>query len=114
MRQCDYCKINLEGFGVLYGLVASHLVDDQVEELIFCYLNECRTVALRGLVNIVVAPGDPVVRCVDGGSVLPERSLAYAMLTTDLDPDGGLPRYLQFCYEGGSRDRLLANVGRTA
>jgi len=110
---CDRCGAALPGFGVIYGLVCTHLVDGQVEELIFCYLGGCRDAVLAGLVNVTTSPDDPAVRCTDDGDVLASRSVETAMLATDVDPDGDGARYLQLCYAGGSRDRLLTNAGRT-
>ena len=108
MTVCSRCGIDLPGFGVIYGLVVSHLVDGEVEELIFCYVGGCREVVLDGLVNDTTSP----LHCSDDGAALPSRSVESALLATDLDPDGDGARFLQFCYAGGSRDRLIAN-GRT-
>ena len=108
---CDRCGVDLPGFGVIYGLVCSHLTAGTLEELIFCYVNRCRDVVLAGLVNAL--SNDQTVRCSEDGAVLAARSVDVAMLLTDLDPDSDGARYLQLCYEYGSRDRLLSNAGRT-
>jgi hypothetical protein len=109
--ECDRCRAHLAGFGVLYGLVCSRITPDGVETLIFCYVNGCRTVALDGLVNVVTSPDDVTVRCSDCGLVMADRSLATAMLATDLDASGEQARYLQLCYVTSAK-QLLANVGR--
>jgi hypothetical protein len=103
---CDACGGGLPGFGVLFGMVCIDLdLAAETREHIVCY--GCRGDVLTGLVNFTADP----MRCTDCDVKLDARSVATAMLVTDLSPaDPGEARSLAFCYANGSRDLVLNNI----
>lgn len=113
---CDRCGIWLAGFGVRYGLVCTdtNLTTGAVRDWIFCYTNQCRAVVLTGFVNYPQNIGTVPTRCTDDDTKLDDRIVGTAMLACDMHPnDPGVVRYLQFCYETGSRDRFLTHLEAT-
>jgi hypothetical protein len=102
---CDRCGVGLPGMGVLYGMVVTNLdPGDNVVTLIVCY--DCRPIVLDGLVTFA---GDV---CANDSEPLPVRSVATAVLSTDLEPsDPVSARQLAFCRVNGCADILLGRIG---
>ena len=99
---CDRCGVELEGYGVLHGMVSD---DRDGVKRIFCYVNDCRDVVTNDLINFAV-PGE----CVRDSTTI--NSTGVAIMCTDLDPvDGMSTRKIGFCYVGGCADLLLAQIG---
>jgi hypothetical protein len=100
--ECDRCAEPLAGYGVLTGLVA----DNAGQLLIFCYVNECRSVVTHELIHFTTAG----VCSTTGQSVT--RSSGDAIVAADLDPaDPTSARQLTFCRELGCADQFLAQTG---
>lgn len=88
---CDRCGRSLPGYGVLHGMVVSHLDGPSVEGFIVCY--DCRSLVLDGFVNH--ADVDSCTRC--GRAT--RHAVAVALLATDVDPDvPSVTRQMRFCY----------------
>jgi hypothetical protein len=85
------------------------LGDGVLREWIFCYRNNCRSAMIGQLVRY--PPHATETRCTECNVLLPDRSVATAMLASDIQPatPGDLVRYLTFCYVNGSRDLVLTN-----
>jgi hypothetical protein len=103
---CGRCRRNLEGFGVLYGLICTDLDGNgEVVDRIFCY--GCRDHILSNMVAYPLIMSPPV--CTTCQEVLTTRSVSEAMLATDVNPDG-TTRLMAFCYKNGHRDQILSRA----
>lgn len=101
---CARCRTELDGYGVLYGLCCSAVVDDTEVVLIFCYSNGCRDAALAGLAVVDVADG----LCSVCRTVLPAASPGYALIAADLDPQTpDQVRRMTFCQINGHQRQVL-------
>lgn len=103
---CDRCLIRLDGYGVLYGLIATDIDSDgAADDRIYCYQDGCRDVAIAGLdlyPNQIVPP-----RCTTCLVDLPALSPAYGMICADLDPATGDSRRMAFCDVNGHHLQFL-------
>jgi hypothetical protein len=104
MTACARCEVELDGYGVIYGMVCTDLDEDGAERgLIVCYVNGCRDLVLDGMVNYTGAG-----ECSTCGTAT-ARALSHAMLASDLD-ENGFGRPLIFCYDQGHRDAILGTI----
>lgn len=47
---CDRCGIELDGYGVIHGMICSDLnEDEEIVYRIYCYINGCRDWILAGV-----------------------------------------------------------------
>jgi hypothetical protein len=94
---CDRCGVSLPGYGILYGLVV-----DAGTLMIFCYVNDCRSIITSGLINYTT----PGVCSNTGQPVILVSS--EALVCADLDPvDPTQMRRLAFCRALGCADKFL-------
>lgn len=109
---CDRCGTVLPGLGVLYGMVTVDLIGEPTpheRSMIFCYVNNCRSVVLTGMINTPTLPTEPPA-CWDCGVSLSVNGIGEALIAADLAPVTGDPRTMAFCYVKRSREKLLANA----